>query len=314
VGQALRAAIGPATYRRSRLSTLLPPLSGFELIACEGADTEAFLQAQLSNDVRELAAVNTQWTALLSPQGRVQALMLLVRVTADRYLLAVPHGRATAVIDYLRRYLLRRKSSLRLETGLALSRVDRDTPADMPPTGSWPLRLDLDPGDGASFFIVEQEPSAALSGDATQWRLRDLRAGIPWLPEAACDRHLPHALRLDQLPAISLKKGCYPGQEIVARTHYLGRNKRVLVLLCGEARASEGIGAGSVVRDAKDQLAGELVDAIATDQETFALAVLTEERIDGPLRTATADGATISWSVARRFPNARADAKPGPAG
>jgi len=267
-------------------------LDSFDLVVCQGNDAEAFLQAQLSNDVRELGVANAQWSALLSPQGRVQALTALIRVDAQQFVLAVPHQRGTALLELLRRFVLRRKLHLAIDERRCLYGADGMDDVD------GLIRLELSLGDERSLYLGSVDHN--VTPMPLSWALRDLYAGIPWLPAAAAERHLPHSLRLDTLPAISLKKGCYPGQEIVARTHYLGRNKRALSLL--KAAAQEpAIGAGAQLRDGENQLAGELIDALIGADGTSALAVITKERTNPDLVVELENGRRVAFELVNQF-------------
>ncbi len=274
------------------LTPQLLRLDGFDLVVCQGDDAEAFLQAQLSNDVRELGVANAQWTALLSPQGRVQALIVLVRVDAQQFVLAVPHRRGTALLELLRKFVLRRKLRLAIDETRCLYGSDGAIDLD----GLFQLELSL--GDERCLYLGSVDHDAGPM--PLSWALRDLSAGIPWLPAAAAERHLPHSLRLDTLPAISLKKGCYPGQEIVARTHYLGRNKRALSVLKSAAR-EPAIGAGAQLRDGENQLAGELIDVLIGADGTLALAVITKERTNPDLVVELEDGRSLSFELVHQF-------------
>jgi tRNA-modifying protein YgfZ len=274
------------------LTTPLFRLDHFDLMVCQGKDAEAFLQSQLSNDVRDLASANAQWTAFLSAQGRVLSVMLLIRIDAEHYVLAIPHRQGQMLLDLMSKYLLRRKATLTLDQRRALYGATAALTAE----GLQPLELSLSQGRR---LLLGPHDYPAVS-PATGWYLQDLRSGLPWLPPAASGRHLPHALNLDKLPAISLKKGCYPGQEIVARTHYLGRNKRRLCLAhTGSLETS--FSAGTALRDAENQLAGELVDAIADSEGTWALAVLSEDRVDSQLHGDSVVGSPYPVTILERF-------------
>ncbi len=261
-------------------------LDSFDLISCEGSEAKSFLQSLLSNDVGQLDQPGSlQWTALLSPQGRVQAVMLLIHLDPEHYLLAVPFRRGTVILEQLRRFVLRRKLALRIDSGQHLlgSMAGAEAIA-----GALALQPPL--ADGRSLHLADganRYPAA----DAN-WHRADLHSRIPWLPEAAADRHLAHALGLDLLGAISLKKGCYPGQEIVARTHYLGRSKRHLALLRSAANDS-GLAAGRQIRDHDDQLAGESIGGLSDPAGTLLLAVLSDDRRLGQLAAIGADGRRI---------------------
>jgi tRNA-modifying protein YgfZ len=122
------------------------------------------------------------------------------------------------------------------------------------------------------------------------WRLFDLRHGWPRLDVSQVEAWTPHMLSLDRLNAFSVKKGCYPGQEIVARTHFLGQAKRGLVRLSGAAPMPEA----SEVQASDGTRLGEIVCRASAGKYFEALAVL-------PLDPAL-EGARIGGEDVRRQP------------
>jgi folate-binding protein YgfZ len=104
------------------------------------------------------------------------------------------------------------------------------------------------------------------------WRLPQVRAQWPWLPHNALDTFLPASLKLDQLHATALDKGCYPGQEIVARLHYRGGNKRHM----HRVELSQALPAGSVLHENDNELM-HLLDVVPIHGGATALAVMRDE-------------------------------------
>ena len=187
-------------------------LPGFGVLRASGPDAAAFLQAQLASDVRSLDPGERQWSCYLTPQGRTQSVFVLFRTGADEFLLAVPGGLGEAVRERLTRYRLRSKVELALDA-------------------EWHVAGAFDGGDhpgGRALRVTREALSDASPETGARWALGDIAAGVPVLTAAVTDGHTPQALSLDRLGAYSVKKGCYPGQEIVARTHFLGRSKRAL--------------------------------------------------------------------------------------
>jgi len=215
-------------------------LSGWEVLEVLGADATAFLQRQSMNDVLALnaqgGAGQSHWNGLLTAKGRLQALFLLLKVAADTWWLISPDVSAGALKALLRPFVLRSK----------LQMVERD---DLAAFGSWDVeaeavswqslnsalaaeqtaRFTFPAERGSRQLHIQHRSPFAVAPDAdARWRLDDLRCGLPRLSADLTDSWTPHMLGLQRLQAFSLKKGCYPGQEIVARTHYLGRSKRQL--------------------------------------------------------------------------------------
>lgn len=224
----------------------------FDVVAVRGADALPFLNSQFAADLNGLGDDRMCWSALLNPQGRVLHVLAATRLAADDWRLCVPFSRGSELIEYLRQFVFRRK--------LALSPDDDHHVA---------------PGETPVALMLTTDPAAAM--DATHVDLF-IAAGLALIDPAASGRHLAHSLRLDRFDAFSVKKGCYPGQEIVARTHFLGRNKRFPVVLDGPADPPWR--SGHAVRDGDTDI-GEVVCA----GRASALAVLTRPVAAGHVLT-----------------------------
>lgn len=196
----------------------------YSQIAVSGSDSYSFLQGQLSNDLERLQHESGFLAAWCNPKGRVICVPRVDRV-ADRYRLALPADMAEPVMRRLAMFRFR-------------ARVD---------------------------FTIEDADIALLAGrdvanfDLASWRRANLENGIPEIAAAQSERYTPHMLNLDRLDAISLDKGCYTGQEVVARTHYRGATKRRML----RYDASAPVAAGDEV-SAGERKAGDVVNAIGT--------------------------------------------------
>lgn len=249
-----------------------------EILLIEGSDASAFAHTQFSSDVRALDAARWQWSAWLDAQGRVRALMHLGRVDATRYVALLRGGAATTLADALRRYVFRSKVTLTPLPGRRL--------VAGPATDMHALRSDGDTfefGLGTRSLRASPMPSAGDAASTSAFRLADVRAGWPWLPPPALDAYVPQALGLDRIGAIAWDKGCYPGQEIVARLRYRGGLKRHLWRIGG----TTSITPGATLLHA-GQPCGLVLNAAASGGGSEALAVLHHElpagaspRVDG---------------------------------
>ncbi len=219
-------------------------IGGWQLLDVSGVDAAAFLQRQTMNDVTALrSSGDLQWNGLLNPKGRVQALFLLLRRAENAFWLITPDLSAVGLGELLQRFVLR--SRLTVEPVDDASAWGRWCPeavgvdwaslrrAVVDEAGA---RFDVPAGSGArQLQITRGLPVSAIDADAEHhWRLDDLRCGLPRLPDEQFEQWTPQMLSLERLGAYSLRKGCYPGQEIVARTHYLGRSKRRLLRVDAE--------------------------------------------------------------------------------
>jgi folate-binding protein YgfZ len=246
----------------------------------EGRDAGAFLQAQLMNDVRVLDDGRWQWSGWLTPKGRVFALGALVRLAPERYWLLLPDHPAAALAPELRRFVFRSKVSIEPRSDLvsrgsfaAPDAFAPESPAAANRIGRHGERIVLD-WSGARPRTLWLEPlhtgaDSAASADAARWEVEDLAHGLPRLALGQEAQHTPHMLALRRLNAFSVKKGCYPGQEIVARTHFLGQAKRELRRV---ATASPSLPGRALELDGRD--AGTILCAARWGAQHESLAVL----------------------------------------
>jgi folate-binding protein YgfZ len=214
-----------------------------------GADAVKFLQGQLSNDVARLSAQHSLLAGYHNPQGRTIALIRLVQWDADDILAVVPRELATVVASRLSKFVLRAKVKVVDETAAwrVSGLVGAGSPAADGTRGAL-ASLELPAsvgaqarGEGAVYVCVGDQtprwlvispadgPSPALDypvGDRETWQRLDVAAGQPQVYAATSEEFVAQMLNLDALDAISFDKGCYTGQEVIARAHYRGRVKR----------------------------------------------------------------------------------------
>jgi tRNA-modifying protein YgfZ len=186
-------------------SARLPQLGVLRLT---GPDAHRFLQGQLSNDLDLLAAGRPLRAGLHNPQGRVIAVLQLFALDAD-VLAVLPRDLAERVRLHLSRYVLRAK--VRIEDV-------SDTWAVYGSDNGQERRLQVLPADAP---LPEDGPRAAA-----EWLAGDIAAGLPQVHTATSERFVAQMLNLDRVDGISFSKGCYTGQEVIARAHYRGRVKR----------------------------------------------------------------------------------------
>jgi folate-binding protein YgfZ len=269
-------------------------LPDYGVLTAVGPDSIAFLQAQLANDVRALAQGDWQWNCYLTPQGRVQSVFPLLRAGLDRLLLIVPGNMAEPVRERLGRYRLRSKVALEVDSSWSVFGELGDAHTTSPPKTMavesanperWTLAI-----PGSRHLIAVREPTVeAIPAALSEWRRRAIAEGIPELTGKVSDQFTPQALSLERLPAYSVKKGCYPGQEIVARTHFLGRSKRALARLRGAFSDVPEPGAEVASADATTVL-GTVIAASALAGSGFEALAAVREDGDSPTALGLAGG------------------------
>lgn len=252
------------------MPNLPPAIARVHCLAISGADARRFAQAQFSSDVDALAAGHWQWSAWLNPAGRVMALMHLFD-PGDGSLFAVMRGGNPETIrTELARYLLRSRATLTLE--IRTARAGGPSPLGTLHAEDGCVVL----GCGPRSLWLDPAPAPADASALTDWRLADIRAGWPNLPAGAA-RYLAPALGLRRLGAIALQKGCYPGQEIMARLQHRGGRTRGLYRIGGPRAPTPGdhaSGAGSRGVSVLDvEAAGGGYEALVTAPQTDAGAI-----------------------------------------
>ncbi|WP_236585485.1 folate-binding protein [Dyella sp. EPa41] len=243
-----------------------------QTLSIEGADALAFAQAQFSSNVQALAVGQWQFSAWLDAQGRVLALFHLARVADDALLVLLRGGDAASMAQSLQRFVFRAKVRL---TAHAPRRLGTG-----PATDTYAVAREGDAyriGCGGHSLVVGAER------DDDAWQLPQVVAGWPWLPDNVLGTLLPPALSLERLRAVSFDKGCYPGQEIVARLHYRGGHKRHMHCVV----LSQYLTGGTLLRHG-DEGAAQLLDVAHDGARTLALAVI-DDQLATSLQNSTFD-------------------------
>jgi tRNA-modifying protein YgfZ len=272
------------------------PIPFLGVLSIAGPDALEFLQGQLTSDVRLLADGRTQLAALNTPQGRVVALPRLRLVDGAVYAL-LPTELLQTVHTLLRRFVLRSKVQVQVAAELrahwtgAITASAADTaprPDASPVTPAVPVAVAagsvaFDYAPGRRVLAVPADAlrpdtaSAPMSATPTtqdEWLGLDIADGLPQVTAATSGAFVPQMLNLDLLDAISFSKGCYTGQEIVARTQHLGRIKRRLLgyrLPAGSRPAPlaglyrDGVKAAEVLMSAGDDAGVRLLAVTSLD-------------------------------------------------
>ncbi|OGA19588.1 MAG: hypothetical protein A3I63_06490 [Betaproteobacteria bacterium RIFCSPLOWO2_02_FULL_66_14] len=264
---------------------LAAALTDYGTIAVSGADARAFLHAQLTNDISGQTAQQARRAGWCSPKGRLLASFLVVP-RGEEFLLQVARDLVPVVLKRLRMFVLRSQVAL------------TDASDDWSQYGVWgagaahaldalgvsAAQADLEVNSSGELIAVRIAPAhhlllaggaqrariaAALpAGDASDWALEEIRAGLPRVVLATQDLFLPQMVNLELIGGVDFHKGCYPGQEIVARTQYRGQLKRRMVRL----RSPQPLQPGQdlYADDGSGQPSGTVVNAAGSE----ALAVL----------------------------------------
>mgnify|MGYP001184990097 FL=1 len=277
------------------MSEILPfptaALPRFGSILVSGADARDFLQGQLSFDMQRLTRQRLELASCNSPQGRVQAIVWMVE-RSDGILLIVPAELVDAIVMRLRKYVMRAKAKIESGAGhfvIGGAANDARPPRTHDERGGvsfirWPVAT-------TSSLIVA--PVAAKLLDEAQfaadWHRAEIRAGLPQVYSQTHEAFVAQMLNVDLLEGISFEKGCYTGQEIIARTHFRGTVKRRMIAF--QAACPPPSPATRIVSG--EAHAGDVVDAVATPQGCELLAVISLTELQKELRLVDADGTAL---------------------
>lgn len=254
-------------------------LPDHHVISLVGRDAVAFAQAQFMNDVNAITAGQWQWNGWLTPKGRVIALFALLRIDGETVWLLLPDADPAATVEALRRFVFRSKVTLVVRDDLRASAVfaapGTARGANLAVGEAGEVELDMGGAGGPRRLRIGIDTAGAEESLVARWDAVDMQHGLPRLPASQVGQWTPQQLSLERLRGFSVKKGCYPGQEIVARTHFLGKAKRGLALLDTAAP----VAVGSEVRGA-DAALGMVICSGALANRWLALAVLPLDRAE----------------------------------
>ena len=257
-------------------------IPGWSVVALRGADASAFAQAQFMGDVAALAPGHWQWNGWLTPKGRLVALFALLRIDDTDLRLLLADAEPDGFVASLSRFVFRSKVRITREAALHVAGAFRAADGALANAfvGSEDgagLILDFGAAGGPRTLRIAAASAPPDTDAAARWNAFDLAHGLPRLDPAQSGQWTPQQLSLDRLGAYSVKKGCYPGQEIVARTHFLGQAKRGLFRLSAAADLATGD-----VFPASGEAQARAIGQVVCTAGHEALAVMPLEAGDGP--------------------------------
>ncbi len=267
-------------FPRSEGHQSLYPIAHLAVLTVSGADAGKFLQGQITCNVNDITATQSSLGAMCNPKGRAITTFLLVK-SGNNFLLILPKELLETVKKRLNMYVLRSDVTL-IDSSDSLCLLGLTAPSNeaflATQQQSTAVRINF---TNRCLVIADVNNAIALWSESvaqgfqarysTHWIMLDILAGIPWLTTATSEQFIPQMLNLDKLGGISLTKGCYTGQEIVARTHYLGKAKRALFI--AECAAATPEPNASII-DANGQLIGNVL--LAQDGKMLIVLQLTD--------------------------------------
>ena len=305
--------------RAKTAATVVVPLLHLGTIRAVGPDSATFIHNLVSNDVNKLAADAAAWNSFNSPKGRMIA-SFLIWPEADGHALVLSADILPAFLKKFSMYVLRSKVKLAdasadtvllgvsgTDAAAALTAAGLAVPDTlMKHTGGGEhgprcVRLDernfiiaVAAAAAPALFDALQAGGAVKAGSAA-WQLAMIRAGVPQITAPTQEEFVAQMLNYELIGGVSFHKGCYPGQEIVARTQYLGKLKRRTYRFAIPSGANPVAGTDLYAPEFGDQAAGKIVNVAAAGEGFEALAVVRSSSVEaGELHLGTVDGPRLT--------------------
>lgn len=297
------------------------------VVSFSGADAGTFLQSQTCNDHSNVSPTKAQLDGYCSPKGRILALPTVASdADGQVFYWLLPKDLADVVLKRLTMFVLRSEVTIKIETDWAVMGLAYPQNADAAGLEAWlgePSAKPLSVWESNAHYGIKAHGQTGLNrallfgpnealiaslkaclerlpegtakpifSSAASWWWGDIEAGVPSIVAATQDSFVPQMLNLEPLQGLSFTKGCYPGQEIVARMQYLGKLKRTMVRF--NAKAALKISPGDSISAGDDANAGEVVSVVVSDDTSTCLAVI---KTSADQSTFSADGVGLTVQV-----------------
>jgi tRNA-modifying protein YgfZ len=302
----------PGELQAARNQTVLVPLTHLALIGAAGEDAKSFLHSQFTSDINHLSVDQVQHSAWCTAKGRMQASFLVWR-EGDDYQLALASDLEAASLKRLQIFVLRAKVKLTaLTDSRALIGIAGPQAAEALADAGLPCPVaPMTTASSDTATVISLEPNryiVSLTQDSVAilwqkltlkaqpaglpaWRWLDIQAGFPLVTAATKEEFVPQMADFEKLGGVSFHKGCYPGQEIVARTQYLGKVKRHLYRVTSDQALLPGTDLHSP--DNPDQASGMIVSGAPSPTGGYEALAVVQSNFAGNLHLGTREGPKI---------------------
>ena len=287
------------------IDDIFTDLSQFDVLAISGEDSSDFLHGQFSSDVSALAVNEVQQSSWCNIKGRVIASFLLYR-SVDCYYLLVEREITELLIKRLRMFVLRSRVNIddesnnliRIGTRGELTHNHLNQFLDSNPEAKIVSLLSIKASPVRSIVLCHPDLAKTLWQHLSEqskavgtklWSLYDIKAGIAWVGKSGSEQFLPQSLNMDLTGGLSFDKGCYPGQEIIARMHFRGKLKQRLFLAQVSVN-EEPLTTTKVYVAELTQHVGMVVNAARQENNYLILVILDLELNNSDIHLDSADG------------------------
>ncbi len=287
------------------------------MVRISGSGTDKFVQGQFSQHVDEITASRSLRAAACTPKGRTYCLTRFVR-DGDDLLMELDANLAETTLSQLKKYLMlfRGTSMDALESAQIIGLIGQEAAISIAGDKATALEQPGQVLQTENGFLVRIEDMAGPvpryelwqpNGEVTppktmnqlsvdDWHASSISAGVPWLTDATTESYVPQMLNLQHLQGIHFKKGCYTGQEVVARMHFLGQLKKSLFRLNFQGTGTAPAPGTKLLANGKN--AGEVINSVMAGSDHGALlAVLRHDAADSALSLEGASSVTFQLAT-----------------
>lgn len=246
------------------------PINNLGVACLAGSDTGAFLQTQLSADIAVLQPGDATFACYCTPRGQVLGLLLVCR-TEDDYRLVAAKDLLAPIVTRMRMFVMRSKVELEIEADISVCGVISSSavPGAFRPEGT-----------NLHYLLLEKQ-EVVNDGRDVFFKAQEICNRVVWLGPETSEKFIPQMLGFEQLGAVSFSKGCYPGQEIVARARYLGKVKRKPVVVQTESELLPEPAARVALRRGDEWLKGTVLDSAPAENGGSCLFIIAPGEPEG---------------------------------
>lgn len=247
-------------------------LDQYQLIEAHGADAEKYLQGQLTADLIALPSGANTLAAHCDPKGKMNAIFRLLKVDSEQFFLLIKKDLLPSALDALKKYAVFSKISFDLRDWQIVGLIGKKC-------GKIEPRFTLEIDEQRAILLNESALPINFNEDEKIWESADIQAGLPNLSAETQNLFIPQALNLQAIEqAVSFTKGCYIGQETVARAKYRGANKRAMFILKGKTQTLPAIGDEIEMRlESNWRKTGSIINSVNLDGQLWLLVVLNND-------------------------------------
>ena len=252
-------------------------LSHLSTLSFSGSDAKEFLQGQMTQDINTISDQSYKMTSILNPKGRIIVTGLIKEFKGDIFFI-ISKDLSEDCVQWLSRYILRSDVKISIEKNYIFG-LNNENQKQLFKHDENQQQLNISPiSMDHSRYILLADDEVSLkdksieSINESEWILSDIKRGLPILSKESSEKYIPQMINLDLLKGISFSKGCYTGQEVVARVQHRGKIKQRMFYITIETNSNE-INAQSEVM-CEDKKVGSIVISKNSDNYFHALAVI----------------------------------------